>query len=78
VPRSLDNSAGLLAGSINNTSDVFYRIDLETGLKRLIAEPANQQGLVDVAVTEIWLDNNEQYLFFWDAKSGQIYRMRLE
>ena len=78
VPRNLGSSSGFDDNSLSFTDDVFYRIDLETGLKKLIAEPANQQGLVSVAVTEIWLSSNEQYLFFWDANTGQIYRMQLQ
>jgi hypothetical protein len=78
APRQLDSGVGLSVGAEKFTSDVFYRVDLDTGLKKLLAEPANESGPVDVAVTDIWLDSSEQYLFFWDSRTGGIFRLELE
>lgn len=78
APRSLAAGTGLSVGAEKTTNDIFYRVDLDTGLKKLIAEPANASGPIEVAVTDIWLDSNEQYIFFWDGLSGGIYRLQLE
>lgn len=78
VPRSLEAGTGLAVGSESITKDDFYSINLDTGIKTLIARPATTDGQIDVAVTDMWLDDNEQYLFFWDARSGGTYRLQLK
>lgn len=78
VPRDLSNGLGLTPGAVSLTSDTIFKLDLDTGIKNEIAIPANQDGLVNVAVTSIWLDSAERNVFFWDARAGQVYKMRLK
>ena len=78
VPQDLSNGLGLTPGAESLTTDTIYKLDLDTGLKNEIAIPANQAGLVAVAVTNIWLDFSESNLFLWDAKTGQVFKLRLK
>lgn len=78
VPRTLDPGTGFGNTGIRFTDDVFYRVDLDTGIKKLIAEPVAESGESSFAATSIWLDKLEQNLFFWDGGSGKVYKMRIK
>ncbi len=78
VPDALPDGAGLSPRALETVSDLFYRIDLNTGLKRLIAIPSNEEGNMDIAVTKIWLGEGERYLFFQDAYTDKVFRIKLK
>ncbi len=78
VPDELPPNIGILPAGYSDTKDSIYRIDLSTGYASLIAVPADEKGVLDVSVLDIWLSKDERSLYFWDAKSGKVYRIRLK
>ncbi len=77
VPEELPENIGLLPAGYSQTKDVFYRVDLSTGISKLIAIPADENGRMAVSVVDIWLDKDEEGLYFWDAYTGKVFKIRL-
>jgi WD40 repeat protein len=72
VPESLDRGAGMAPSLSNYTPDIFYKIDLKTGLRSVIATPYPNKTAASVSVSP-----DGEYLFFTDRASGQLNRLRL-
>ncbi len=72
VPESLDEGSGLF-GQLNTTNDYLYRINLKTGSKELIAKP-----LGSYSISKLLISSDQGYLYFNDAKTGQIFKVRLK
>ncbi len=77
VPQNLPANSGLSSRAYRTTNDAFYRIDLDTGLKKIIAIPADEDKDLTFAVVDIWLDSSGNNLFFWDAYTEQIFKIRI-
>jgi len=73
VPQSLDRGAGMAPSLSNYTPDIFYKIDLKTGLRTVIATPYPSKTAESLSVSP-----DGQYLFFTDKASGQLDRIRLK
>jgi hypothetical protein len=73
VPNSLDQGSGLFPELGNNTTDSLYQIDVKTGNKKQIAIPQGDYTISNVTVTD---DN--QNLYFTDAKTNKIYKIKLK
>ena len=73
VPISLEEGAGLFPELAANTVDELYKIDLDSGLKKLIATPDG-----DYNMSNIILGDNNTYLYFTDAATRRIYKIQLK
>lgn len=73
VPESLEEGAGLLKEMAKNTKDNLYKINVKTGLKKLIALPDGKFTMSDLIVSD-----NEYYLYFTDANTGKINKIKLK
>ena len=72
VPSNLDEGAGFAREVADGTPDVFYKIDLTTGTKTLLAVPET-----DATAENLQASADGQYLFYTDKSSGIIYKIRL-
>lgn len=73
VPETLDEGSGLFPQLANSTTDRLYRIDLKTGSQEMIAQPDG-----DYAINKLLVSPDQSALYFTDAKSGQIFKIRLK
>lgn len=73
VPKTLDQGAGLFPEMAQNTADQLYKIDLNTGAKRLIAIPDG-----DYTIAGLMASGDGRNLFFTDKNSGKLYKIRLK
>ncbi|MDD4607450.1 MAG: hypothetical protein PHS07_03965 [Patescibacteria group bacterium] len=72
VPKNLPEGAGLFPEMADDIADDFYKIDLTTGMKSIIANPAES-----VNVENIMLSVDGKYLYFQDNFSGKIKSIQL-
>jgi len=77
VPISLPEGAGLYPDLLNTEPDVFYKIDLTTGISKLIAYPVYSEELDEFQVKKIFLSDDGTELFFWDNFTSKLYSMKL-
>jgi len=61
----------------HDSTDTFFKIDLDTGLKQQIAIPIFSDGRRSFSVESIWLSEDESELVFWDFHTGGVYKVRL-
>ena len=73
VPDNLPEGAGLFPELSETTIDRLYKVDVSTGLKKLVAVPNGSFNMKDLMVTD-----NGYYLFFTDSFTGQIYKIKLK
>jgi WD40 repeat protein len=73
VPDQLEEGAGLFPELANNTRDSLYKIDTQTGLKKLVAIPDGQFTMSDLIVS-----NDGAYLYFTDANTGILNKIKLK
>lgn len=73
VPESLQRGAGLFPELADRTKDDLYKIDLTTGAKQLIAVPDNTYN-----ISQIIVPKNQDFLYFTDKTSGQLYKVNLK
>jgi len=73
VPTSIEEGAGLFPELAANTVDQLYKIDLNTGLKKLIATPNE-----DYNMSNLILADNDTYLYFTDTATQRIYKIQLK
>jgi len=71
VPNSLERGAGLFPELADQSQDSLYRINLQTGVKELLAIPDGAYN-----ISQIIVPGNDT-LFFTDKQSGLLYKMRL-
>lgn len=57
------------------TADSFWKMDVETGKKERIIEPEDVPG--DFDSIDLFLDPNEEFLFFTNRIDKKLYRIRL-
>lgn len=73
VPQTLDRGAGFQPKLANKISDVFYKVNITTGLKTLLAVPSDQYTAKDLMISA-----DEEFLFFTDANTGAIEKIQLK
>ncbi|MFH1226175.1 MAG: hypothetical protein V1684_02750 [bacterium] len=73
VPESLEEGSGLFPQLANSTTDRLYRIDLKTNSQEMIAQPNG-----DYAIDKLLIAPDQSALYFTDAKTGQIFKVRLK
>jgi hypothetical protein len=72
VPKTLDVGAGFRPDFADNTPDQFYKIDLSTNTKQLIAQP-----LFPTTVDKMTISPDGKSLIWTEKVSGQIKQMNL-
>ncbi len=78
VPINLPQGAGLYPELVDQSEDVFYKIDLKTGLNTLVAYPVLSAKLDKFQVKKIFISSDNSKLYFWDKWTNQIYYMFLK
>lgn len=75
VPRAMPAGAGVYPAMAEDAIDDFYKINLISGQRELIANPAgNQDGYNAKAV---FLSNDGKALYFQDGISGSVFNINL-
>lgn len=73
VPTNLEAGSGLVRALADDNSDELYKIDLATGVKKLIATPEGSFNVSNIVV-----DDNQSKLTFSDKKTGLLYQIKLK
>lgn len=73
VPKQLEEGAGLFSSLAESTTDNLYKIDVQTGAKKLIAVPEG-----DYNISSITLSGNGYYLYFTDKTSNTLHKIKLK
>ncbi len=73
VQEKLEDGAGLFPEMAKNTKDNLYKIDLQTGLKKLIAIPDGSFSMSDMTISE-----NGYYLYFTDQTTKTLHQIKLK
>jgi hypothetical protein len=73
VPVDLERGAGLVRGIADDNKDEIYKIDLQTGNKKLIAVPDGSFNVESLVV-----DDNQNQLTFSDKNTGLLYQIKLK
>ena len=72
VPKTLDIGTGFRPDFANNTPDDFYKINVITGTKELIAQP-----LFPTTVDRLLVSEDNKYLYWLETNTGQLKKMNL-
>ncbi len=73
VPENLPQGAGMFPELADQTKDDLYQIDLTTGSKKLIAVP---NGVYNIS--QVIVPSAQNYLYFTDKSTGQLYKIQLK
>lgn len=73
VPQSLERGAGLFPELSNNTPDLLYRIDPQTGIKSPISLGSGSYSMKNLSVSP-----DGSYLYFTDTSTNRLRRVRLK
>jgi hypothetical protein len=73
VPQTLERGYGMMPELADTIPDVFYKIDLTTGLKTPVANPYGTFTADRVTVSA-----DGKYLYFTDKASGRVNRIQLK
>jgi hypothetical protein len=73
VPETLERGSGLYPELADKTKDDLYKIDLSAGTKKLIAVPDGAYN-----ISQVLVDENQDYLYFTDKQTDLIYKIKLE
>jgi Tol biopolymer transport system component len=72
VPTIMPYGAGMNDSSTDNIPDQIYEIDLDTGVKKLIAIPEGNH-VIDIMI----VDEDYNQLFFTNKNNNRIYKINL-
>jgi hypothetical protein len=72
VPESLPEGAGLMPSLANDTKDNLYKIDISTGMKKLIAVPDGSFTMSSIIVSP-----DEKNLYFTDLHTNLVHKINL-
>ncbi|NMC51210.1 hypothetical protein GYA54_00580 [Candidatus Kuenenbacteria bacterium] len=78
VPINLPEGAGLYPELLNTSEDVFYQINLETGISKMIAYPTLSANLEKFQAQRLFVSDDNSKLYFWDNFTGKVYYMKLK
>ncbi|MFH0873509.1 MAG: hypothetical protein V1846_01565 [Candidatus Komeilibacteria bacterium] len=76
VPRELPDGAGLYPSLADTIPDVFYRIDLASGVRVPLAIPVGNEQLYNAA--SVFLSADESMLYFTDRFSNKLHSIQLK
>ncbi len=78
VPEDLPEGSGIYP-ALNQNSDIFYKVNLSTGQKTMLASPVsgdNTSGSYQAG--SLSLSPDEKILYFQDLRTGRVHSLRLE
>lgn len=75
VPKGLPRGVGLYPEMANDYSDTFYKVDLSTGQKSLVANPVGSN--LSYTAHNLFLSSDESILYFTD-QNGILQSLRLK
>ena len=78
VPTSMDTGAGFVPSTSNDIPDQIYKINLKTKTKSLVATPVDEYGFNDFTVEQMYITENNNYIYFTDKQTGKIYKIKLK
>jgi len=73
VPEKLEEGAGLFPEMAKNTQDRLYSIDVQTGLKKLVAIPDGKYNMSNLIISD-----NGYYLYFTDETTKKLHKINLK
>lgn len=73
VPDTLPEGVGLIPELGLTTKDKLYKIDIATGLKKLMAVPDGAYNMSNLIISD-----NGYYLYFTDEKTGKLHQINLK
>lgn len=73
VPTGLEEGAGVFPELSRETSDLLFKIDTNTGLRRLIAIPNGSYNISQLVISE-----NEEEAYFTDEITGELHMIKLK
>lgn len=73
VPQTLEEGVGMVPEVADSVPDNFYRLDINTGVKSLIATTAE-----GYTVDQITVSQDGSYLYFTDKASGLLHKIQLK
>jgi dipeptidyl aminopeptidase/acylaminoacyl peptidase len=73
VPRTLDIGAGYLPSLADNTPDDFYRINLVSSNRSLIAQP-----IFPTTASKLFVSGDQSSLYWLEKNSGQLKEIKLK
>ncbi len=76
VPQGLPRGAGLYPEITYQYPDNFYRVDLNSGVKTLLASPVGSEGIYSAYNLTVSADGST--LYFTDRNSGALQSIRLK
>jgi len=78
VPQFLPTGSDLYPELAENIPDDFYKINLETGSKEMLARPVNSSGYGNYTAENVYLSSGQEFIYFTDKNSGRLYKIRLK
>lgn len=75
VPEYLPEGAAYVPEVADTIPDLFYRIDLTTGAKTLLAKPVGD--LSQYTASQVMVSQDESVLYFVDKQTGRLYSINL-
>lgn len=78
VPKDLRTGAGIVPDLANQTTDDIYKIDLTTGAKTKVAVPVDVNGNESTSVKTISLSADGSNLYYVDAITGKLNKIKLK
>jgi Tol biopolymer transport system component len=72
VPSFLPSGSGLYPDQASTTQDQFYEINVATGQKRFLADPA-----YGVSASNLFFSNDGKTLYFTNQRTGRLESIRL-
>lgn len=78
APQGLDEGSGLDPSQADSKADNFYKIDLNTGLRSVLAYPESESGETSFSASSVFLSSDEDYLYFTDRATGKVYKIQLK
>ncbi len=75
VPEYLPEGAAYVPEVADDIPDLFYRIDLTTGAKTLLAKPVGD--LTKYTASEVMVSQDQSVLYFIDKATGGLYSINL-
>jgi len=73
VPKNLQEGAGIFPKEMDSSPCDIYQIDLTTGSTSMVAIPAGDHNINNIAVSQ-----DDRYLYFTSKDDGKLYQIKLK
>lgn len=78
APTSLPSGSGLARELSYDRPDNFWKINLDTGSKTLLANPVQRDGSGSFSAGRVMVSANEDYLYFTDQNTSRLNSIKLK